>query len=49
MKTRTARNADNRAVDPQEHLVPKLDAAIDFSFIYPLVEDLYSTPLGDPA
>ena len=28
---------------PQDHLVRKLDAAIDFSFIYPLVEDLYST------
>ncbi|MBD7908632.1 hypothetical protein H9659_09850 [Sporosarcina sp. Sa3CUA8] len=27
---------------PQDHLVRKLDAAIDFSFIYPLVEDLYS-------
>ncbi|WP_064468048.1 transposase [Lederbergia galactosidilytica] len=32
---------------PQEHLVRKLDAAIDFSFIYPLVEDLYST-IGRP-
>ena len=28
---------------PQEHLVRKLEAAIDFSFIYPLVENLYST------
>ena len=27
---------------PQDHLLRKLDAAIDFSFIYPLVEDLYS-------
>ena len=27
---------------PENHLVRKLDAAIDFSFIYPLVEDLYS-------
>ncbi|OLN21318.1 hypothetical protein BTO30_15620 [Domibacillus antri] len=26
---------------PQDHLVRKLEAAIDFSFIYPLVEDLY--------
>ncbi|VDG97161.1 Uncharacterised protein [Lysinibacillus sphaericus] len=33
---------------PQDHLVRKLDAAIDFSFIYPLVEDLYSL-FGDPA
>ncbi|OAK67460.1 hypothetical protein ABB05_20205 [Lederbergia galactosidilytica] len=28
---------------PQDHLVRKLDATIDFSFIYLLVEDLYST------
>lgn len=28
---------------PENHLVRKLDAAIDFSFIYPLVENLYST------
>ena len=27
---------------PANHLVRKLDAAIDFSFIYPLVENLYS-------
>lgn len=33
---------------PQDHLVRKLDAAIDFSFIYPLVEDLYS-PYGRPS
>lgn len=33
---------------PQEHLVRKLEAAIDFSFIYPLVENLYST-LGRPS
>ena len=26
----------------ENHLVHKLDAAIDFSFIYPLVENLYS-------
>ena len=28
---------------PHDHLVRKLDATIDFSFIYLLVEDLYST------
>ena len=28
---------------PEEHLVRKIEAAIDFSFIYPLVENLYST------
>nr|WP_106780801.1 IS1182 family transposase [Lysinibacillus timonensis] len=33
---------------PQDHLVRKLEAAIDFSFIYPLVEPLYST-LGRPS
>ncbi|GKV57967.1 hypothetical protein NCCP2222_39140 [Sporosarcina sp. NCCP-2222] len=33
---------------PKDHLVRKLDAAIDFSFIYPLVEDLYST-VGRPS
>jgi transposase len=33
---------------PQNHLVRKLEAAIDFSFIYPLVENLYST-LGRPS
>lgn len=27
---------------PKEHLVRKLESAIDFSFIYPLVENLYS-------
>ncbi|AMX00069.1 hypothetical protein ATY39_11930 [Rummeliibacillus stabekisii] len=29
-------------LNPQDHLVRKLDAALDFSFIYPLVENLYS-------
>ena len=33
---------------PRDHLVRKLDAAIDFSFIYPLVEDLYSS-VGRPS
>ena len=28
---------------PSNHLVRKLDVAIDFSFIYPIVETLYST------
>lgn len=27
---------------PEDHLVRKIEAAIDFSFIYPLVENLYS-------
>lgn len=36
---------------PQDHLVRKLGAAIDFPFIYPLVGDLYSLfvrPIIDP-
>ena len=33
---------------PEEHLVRKIEAAIDFSLIYPLVENLYST-LGRPS
>ncbi len=33
---------------PQDYLVRKLEAAIDFSFIYPLVENLYSS-LGRPS
>ena len=33
---------------PQDHLVRKLDAAIDFTFIYPLVEHFYSN-LGRPS
>ena len=31
---------------PEDHLVRKLDAAIDFDFIYDLVEDLYSKDKG---
>jgi transposase len=30
---------------PEEHMVRKIDKAIDIGFIYPLVEDLYS-PFG---
>lgn len=33
---------------PKDHLVRKIDATIDFSFIYSLVEDLYS-PIGRPS
>jgi len=33
---------------PGDHLVRKLDAAIDFNFIYPLVENLYAT-VGRPS
>jgi len=34
---------------PQDHLVRKIDRAIDFSFIYDLVEDLYSEDNGRPS
>lgn len=34
---------------PKEHLVRKIDAAIDFKFIYELVEDLYSEDKGRPS
>ncbi len=34
---------------PEDHLVRKLDAAIDFDFIYDLVEDLYSKDRGRPS
>uniref|UniRef100_UPI001CF94336 IS1182 family transposase n=1 Tax=Metabacillus niabensis TaxID=324854 RepID=UPI001CF94336 len=33
---------------PADHLVRKIEAAIDFSFIYDLVEDMYS-PVGRPS
>lgn len=31
---------------PKDYLVRKIDAAIDFTFIYELVEDLYSEDKG---
>jgi transposase len=34
---------------PQDHLVRKIDRAIDFSFIYDLVEDLYCEDNGRPS
>lgn len=34
---------------PKDHLVRKIDRAIDFSFIYDLVEDLYSEDNGRPS
>lgn len=34
---------------PQDYLVRKIDAAIDFSFIYDLVKDLYSEDKGRPS
>jgi transposase len=34
---------------PENHLVRKVEAAIDFSFIYPLVEDMYSSDRGRPS
>lgn len=34
---------------PEDHLVRKLDHAIDFDFIYDLVKDLYSSDKGRPS
>ncbi|MEH7334508.1 IS1182 family transposase [Neobacillus drentensis] len=34
---------------PANHLVRKIEAAIDFSFIYPLVQDMYSSERGRPS
>ena len=34
---------------PENHLVRKIEAAIDFSFIYPLVQDMYSLDRGRPS
>ncbi|EHL78396.1 hypothetical protein HMPREF1015_01668, partial [Bacillus smithii 7_3_47FAA] len=34
---------------PADHLVRKIDAAIDFSFIYSLVQDMYSSERGRPS
>jgi transposase len=34
---------------PEDHLVRKIEAAIDFSFIYPLVEHMYSAERGRPS
>ncbi|CAH0344698.1 hypothetical protein BCI9360_00961 [Bacillus sp. CECT 9360] len=33
---------------PQDHLVRKMEAALDFSFIYDLVKDIYSE-VGRPS
>lgn len=34
---------------PEDHLVRKIEAAIDFNFIYDLVEDKYSLDSGRPS
>ncbi|WP_141705345.1 transposase, partial [Vulcanibacillus modesticaldus] len=34
---------------PEDHLVRKIDQAIDFSFIYDLVKDTYSLDNGRPS
>src|SRR5574342_1181785 len=34
---------------PANHLVRKLEASLDFSFIYPLVQEMYSTERGRPS
>ncbi|CEQ11120.1 transposase [[Clostridium] sordellii] len=48
----TIRNEESRIVldelVPKNHLVRKIENAIDFSFIYDKVKDLYS-PIGKPS
>lgn len=34
---------------PQDHLLRKIDAAVDFGFIHDLCKDLYSPDNGRPA
>jgi transposase len=34
---------------PAHHLVRKMEATLDFSFIYPLVESMYSSERGRPS
>jgi hypothetical protein len=34
---------------PAEHLVRKIEAVMDWSFIYPLVEEKYSADNGRPS
>ncbi|MBE6030869.1 MAG: transposase, partial [Clostridiales bacterium] len=34
---------------PQDHLLRKIDKAVDFSFIYDLVEEKYSADTGRPS
>ncbi len=36
-------------LSPQEHLLRKIDAAVDFAHIYELVEDLYCENNGRPS
>ncbi len=40
---------DIDALVPQNHLLRKIEKAIDFKFIYPLVEELYSQDTGRPS
>jgi hypothetical protein len=45
---RIIRNVDVDQLVPDDYLVRKLESAIDFSFIYPLVKNLYSE-IGRPS
>ena len=58
MITKNIRNINSRnevvpmSIDelvPEDHLVRKIDVAIDFNFIYDLVEDKYSANTGRPS
>ena len=41
--------ADIEALMPEDHLLRMIDAAVDFSFVYDLVRDLYSKDKGRPS
>lgn len=40
---------DIEALVPREHLLRKIDASVDFNYVYDLVEDLYCADNGRPA
>jgi len=48
-RRRTAEIADIEELMPKEHLLRKIDATVDFSFIYELVRGLYSEKQGRPS
>ena len=48
-KRKNLQIVDIESLVPQEHLLRKIDKAIDFNHIYDLVEDLYCKDNGRPA
>ena len=49
MDRRTIEFVDTEGLVPQDHLLRKIDAAVDFSKIYEMVEPLYCTDNGRPS